>query len=89
MESSGAIPLGAAQQLRKMANVFRKAEPTAVKQFANCIKHLLNIDMFLPKPQPPGFERQHQDLLSKPVCVLTADQERKQRLEFKLGFDGC
>ena len=82
MESSGEIPLGSTSKLRKMSKLAQKADVSAIKHLVNATRHIFNFDALLPEfsIRPPRA-RSESDLLSLPVLIATADEERKQNLD--------
>lgn len=83
MERGGDIPLGSTQQLRKQTRMYQKAELNSVLHLINAVRHVMDVDELLPNAGclRPRARTCH-DLLSKPVLIMTADEERKQKIAF-------
>ena len=80
MESAELIPAGSCSLLRKMAKIFKRAEPLAVAQLANAMKPAKSLDDFLLGARAPQMNREMKDILKQPVLIVTTDQEPKQFL---------
>lgn len=82
MEAACEIPLGSTAKLRKQSKLNVKTDLIAVKLLVNALRHVAPMDNFLPDftvqpPKKPSMD----DLLSRPVLIMTADEEGKQPLD--------
>ena len=78
MEREQLIPVGSVAKLRKSSKLALQETIKPLLQLEHSLQVIeVSMDRFLPRPQPP-HERRPDELLKRPVLIMTTDEEKRQ-----------